>query len=70
MCEMDRRFDIVTIANALCVAMYLAITLGYVARHDFGFSRLEIRDGATIVAILIAALLAIDFFGKKLGKAE
>lgn len=70
MCEMDRKFDIATIANAVCVAMYMAITLGYVARHDFGLSRVEIRDGATILAILIAALLAIDFFGKKLGKAE
>jgi hypothetical protein len=34
------------------------------------FHGAEIRDGATVVAIMIAALLAIDFFGKKLGKAE
>jgi hypothetical protein len=44
--------------------------LGYAALYDFGFSCGEVRSGATIVAILIAALVAIDFSGKKLGNAK
>lgn len=67
---MKSRFDLVAIANALCVAGYAAISIGYVAHYSLGFSREEIRRGATIVAIIIAALLAIEFFGKKLRKAE
>ena len=67
---MESRFDAIAMANAVCVAGYAAISLGYVAHYGFGFSRSEIRGGATIVAIIIAALLAIEFFGKKLGKAE
>jgi hypothetical protein len=67
---MESRFDIVTIANAVCVAGYVAIMLGYAALYDFGFSFGEIRSGALIAAILIAALVAIEFFGKKRGNAK
>ena len=67
---MERKFEGVTIVAAVCVAGYAALTLGYVAHDDFGFSRAEIRGGATIVAILLAAVVAIDFFGKKLSKAK
>ena len=67
---MEGKFGIVTIANAVCVAAYAAITLGYVAHYDLGFSRAEIRGGASLVAILIAALLAIDFFGNRPGKIK
>jgi hypothetical protein len=41
-----------------------------VALYDLGFSREEVRSGAMIVAILMATLVAVDFFGKKLGKAD
>jgi hypothetical protein len=67
---MESRFDIVTIVNAICVAGYVAIMLGYAALYDFGFSCGEVRRGALIAAILIAALVAIEFFGKKLGNAK
>jgi hypothetical protein len=66
----ESRFDIGTIATAVCVAGYVAIALRYVALYDLGLSREEVRSGAMIVAILMAALVAVDFFGKKLGKAD
>jgi hypothetical protein len=68
--KMESRFDMVTIASAVCVAGYVAIALGYVSIYDLGLSREQVRDGAMIVAILVAALVAIDFFGKRLRKAK
>ena len=62
------RIDCVTIAAAVCIAGYVAITLGYVALYDFGLSREAVRSGATIAAILIGAAVAIEFFGT--GKAK
>jgi hypothetical protein len=67
---MESRFDVVTIAAAVCVAGYAALTLWYIALYDFGLSREQLRGGAMIAAILIAALLAIDFFGSKFDKAK
>jgi hypothetical protein len=66
---MENRFDIVTIANAVCVAGYAAISLRYVALYDLGLSNDEVRSGATMLAIIIAAYVAIDFFGT-MGKAR
>ena len=43
-------------------------TVGYIAHYDFGFSREEIRAPALAGAIVIAALLAVEHFGKKLQK--
>jgi hypothetical protein len=34
------------------------------------FLAAKVRSGALIAAILIAALVAVDFFGKKVGKAD
>jgi Kef-type K+ transport system membrane component KefB len=69
-CKMENRFDIMTIAHAICVAGYVAITLGYVALYDLGRSCEEVRSEAMIAAILIAAMVAVDFLGKKLGNAK
>ena len=66
--NMENRIDCVTIAAAVCIAGYVAITLGYVALYDFGLSREAVRSGATIAAILIGAAVAIEFFGT--GKAK
>ena len=66
-CKMESRFEMVTIASAVCVAGYVAIALRDVALYDLGCTREEVRSGAMIVAILMAALVAVDFFGKKLG---
>jgi hypothetical protein len=67
---MESRFDLGTIATAVCVAGYVAIMLCYLALYDFGLSREEVCGGAMLAAILLAALVAIDFFGKKLGKVK
>ena len=67
---MENRFDVVTIANAVFLAAYVAITLGYVALYDLGLSGEKVRGAAMIAAILIAATVAVDYFGKKLRKAD
>jgi hypothetical protein len=67
---MDTRFDLVTIISATCVAAYVALALGYLAICDLGLSRDLVRSAAMIAAILIAATLAIDYFGKKLGNTK
>ena len=59
-----------TIASALGIAGYAASALDYVALYEFGFTREAVRNGAVIVAILIGALIAIEVFGGKLGKAK
>jgi hypothetical protein len=49
-----------------------AAMLGYIAHYNFGLSRLEIRIpavvGAVIIAAVIATLVAIDFFSRRLRK--
>jgi hypothetical protein len=67
---MDSRFDTAIIAGAVCVAGYVAITFGYMALYDLGLSCEQVRGGAMIAAIFIAALVAVRYFGKKLGKAK
>jgi hypothetical protein len=67
---MESKFDIVTMVHVVCVAAYAAIALDYVAFYDLGFSLQEIRGATVITAVVIAALIAIDFFGKTLGKAK
>jgi hypothetical protein len=66
--EMETRLDIVTMASAFCVAVYVAIALRYVALYDLGFSGQQIRSAAVISAIAMAAMVAIDFVGSKPGK--
>jgi hypothetical protein len=63
--SMEKRFDIVTIASAVFVAGYAAMALRYVALYDLGFSGHQVRCGAMIVAVLMAAMVAIDFLGRK-----
>jgi hypothetical protein len=67
---MENKLDGVTVASAVGVAAYAAIAVGYVAQNGLGFSLEEIRGTALVIAVLVAALIAIDFFGKKLGKAK
>ena len=55
------------IANAICVAGYVAITLEHVALYDFGLSREAVRSGTAVAVILKGAVVAIEFFGKKSG---
>ena len=67
---MKSKFDIVTLIHAVFVAAYVAIALDYVAQYDLGYSIQEIRGAAVMTAVVIAAIITIDFFGKKLGKAN
>jgi hypothetical protein len=53
---------------SVALAVAAALTVAYVAQYDFGFSRQEIRTPAMAAAIVIGALLAVEYFGKKLRK--
>jgi hypothetical protein len=68
-CRMESGYKFLAImplvANAICVAACFAVGL-----YDLGFSSEQVRDGAVITATIMAALVAIDFFGKKLRKAK
>jgi hypothetical protein len=70
-CDMKGKFDTVTIIHVVFVGAYLAIALDHVAQYDPGYSLQEIRGAAMTTAVVLAAtFIAIDFFGKKLGKAK
>jgi hypothetical protein len=66
---MESRFDIVAVVNALCVAAYTAITLGCVALY-LGLPGEAVRGVAMILAILIAIVIAVDFYGKRLRNSD
>jgi len=67
---MKNGVDFLTIVTAICVAAYVAIMLDHVANVDLGFSCEQIRNTAVITAIVMAMLMAIDFFGKKPGSSD
>ena len=51
-------------------AAFTALSLEYIAHYDFGLSRQEFRTPAVVGAAVIAVLVAIEFFGKKLRKLK
>ena len=51
-------------------AVLAAATLGYIAHYDFGLSREAIRIPAVTGAAIIALLVAIEHFGKKLRRPK
>jgi hypothetical protein len=53
---------------SVVAAAVTALSLAYIAHYDFGLSRQEIRTPAVVGAVVIAALVTIEFFGKKLAK--
>jgi hypothetical protein len=53
---------------SVLTAAFAALWL--VAHYDFGLSRQEIRIPAVVGAAVIAVLVAIEFFGKKLRKLK
>ena len=55
---------------AMSTASAIALSLAYIAHYDFGLSRQEIRTLAVVGAVVIAALVTIEFFGKKLAKPK
>jgi Kef-type K+ transport system membrane component KefB len=60
------------IAITCFTAPMAAAMLGYTAHYNFGLTRQEIRTpavvGAILIAAVIAALMAIDFFCRRLRK--
>jgi hypothetical protein len=65
---MTSRSNFSIVCVAICVAGYIAGTLGSIAHDHLGFSTEHIRDVAVASATVIASLLAIDHFGKKFRK--
>jgi energy-converting hydrogenase Eha subunit H len=55
---------------AVCTAAVAALTIGYVAHYDFGLSRLGIRTSALVSAVVVATLLATEYFEKNLRKPK
>jgi hypothetical protein len=55
---------------SVLTAAFAALWLAYIAHYDFGLSRQEIRIPAVVGAAVIAVLVAIEFFGKKLRKLK
>jgi hypothetical protein len=60
------------IAVTCFTAPMAAAMLGYTAHYNFGLSRQEIRTpavlGAIIIAVVVAALMAIDLLCRRLRK--
>ena len=64
---MEKAIDrFLTLLMAVSAAAFTAVTLAYIARYDLGFSREEIRTFAVTAAAIGVALVAIEYFGKKL----
>jgi hypothetical protein len=61
-----------TVGVTCFTAPMAAAMLGYIAHYNFGLSRQEIRIpavvGAVIIAGVLATLMALDFFRKRLRK--
>ena len=51
-------------------ALVVAFLLGYSAHYEWGLSRSTIRTDALLAALLIGTLVAIELFGKSLGKPK
>ena len=66
---MAKDVDLVTASTGLGVATYVAIMIGYVARHDLGFSTGQIRSAAMIGAVTIGLAIVLDLLGRRPGKA-
>jgi hypothetical protein len=59
---------VLSLTMAMSVASAIALSLAYIAHYDFGLSRQEIRTPAVVGAAVIAVLVAVEFFCKKLRK--
>jgi hypothetical protein len=64
------RDKVIIIMMATSSATAVALSMGYIAHYDFGFSREEIRTLALIGAVIIAALVAAEFFAERLRKLK
>ena len=64
----DLESKIIDFLVAVSLAPIAALELGYIAHYLFGVSRLSIQTsaltGATILALIVALLLATEWFAK------
>jgi hypothetical protein len=68
---MEKTIDrVLSLMMAMGVAAAIALSLAYIAHYDFGLSREEIRTPAVVGAAVIAVLVVVEFFGKKLRKPQ
>jgi hypothetical protein len=68
---MEKTVDsVIRIIMSGVTASAVAFWLAYIADYDFGLSREEIRAPALVGAGIIAALVAVEFFGNKLRKLK
>ena len=51
-------------------ASLTAVAVGYIAHYDMGFTREEIRTFSVADAIILATLMATEYFGKKFRKLK
>jgi hypothetical protein len=51
-------------------ASLTAITVGYIAHYDMGFTRGEIRTFSVAGAIILATLIATEYFGENFRKSK
>ena len=49
-------------------AAFTALSVAYIAQYDLGLSRQDIRTIAVVGAVIIAVLVAVEFYGKRLRK--
>jgi hypothetical protein len=64
---MEKSIDrVLNLMMAMSTASAIALSLAYIAHYDFGLSRQEIRTPAVVGAAVIAVLVAVEFFCKKL----
>jgi hypothetical protein len=61
---------VLTYVMAAGTASTTALTLAYVGHYDFGLSRQQIRTPAVVAAAVIAMVVGIEFFGKKLRRRK
>jgi hypothetical protein len=61
---------VLSILMIAAMAGAAALTLAYVAHFDFGLSGDEIRFFAVVAVSVSAALVVMNFFGKKLRKLK
>jgi cation transporter-like permease len=64
----DDQFQTMDFLLAILMAPIVALSLGVIAHFVFGLSRFEVRlsalMGATILAVIVALVSAIQFYGK------
>jgi hypothetical protein len=66
---MEKAVDsVIAFLMSVVSATFAALTLAYIAHYEFGLSRQEIRTPAVVGAAVIAVLVAVELFGKKMRK--